>query len=183
MECYFICCYGSSWLLQLPGHVVTVMVTWTGNKATQQHAMTSYNNNVYLIWHFFIWQRTDDSWFYVEHVEFLHMFLTDVFLHGGRGGESMTWVHALDSYVSSAERTHHFGFCVFHSNVWPDLVVLWLLDTAAQIGAGMDSGLPLPTDVLGSQIFWPYHGEHLHGLKVVAGLIGGQEDLLQVSPL
>ncbi len=57
-------------------------------------------------------------------------------------------------------------------------MVLWLLNTAAQIGAGVDSSLPLPTDVLGSQILQPYHGECIHGLEVVTGLVGGQEDLL-----
>ncbi len=111
------------------------------------------------------------------------MLFTNVFLHGGRAGESTARVYALDSYLGSAERTHSFSFHVFHSNVQPDLMVPWLLDTVTWIGTGMDLGLPLPTNVFGSQILQSYHGEYLHGLEVVTGLVGGKEDLLQVSLL
>ena len=62
-------------------------------------------------------------------------------------------------------------------------MVPWLLNAAAQIGAGMDPCLPLPANVFGSQILWPHHGESLHGLEVVTGLVCSQEDLLQVPLL
>ena len=102
----------------------------------------------------------------------------NVFLHGSRTGEAMVGMHALDPNLSSTEQTHGFSLSVLHSNVQPDLVVPWLLDTATQIHTGMDPGLPFSADVFWSQLLGPDHGEHFHGLKIITGFVAGQEDLL-----
>ncbi len=41
----------------------------------------------------------------------------DVLLHGGRAGETIAGVYALDPDLSSTEWTHGLSFHVFHSNV------------------------------------------------------------------